>query len=447
MPPQPPPLPTPTARSSGPIDEALEAGLSGDAEAGLRWAGAVVKGQLERPLPLFVTGWLLSLLEKPGLARMAFEVAAARAAAQGNVPLAVAALCEFARTGGDAGERFDSLARLYAKDSPALQGGAVVPPQLAPDADVMPLAPQLNQAQLIAQISDAIEYAQAAQEAAGPVEGPVPKQRLFSSLGADVASAMMRAFTARVVKRDEPLIEEGTTGDTAFLLARGELEVTRGTGDDRILLARLGAGALFGEMAILSQTPRAATVTAVKPSVVLELKQEALADVARTSPEVGRAFADYCHRRMVANLLRTSPILSALGEEERAALMASFEARTFEKGETLINQGSESVGLHLIASGGVRVSREDAGDRVVIAHLGVGDAVGEVAMVLRRSANADVVAEHRTVTMHLPEAEFLALVRSHPAVLAKLYELAVQRDEETSSIVAQEASEAGDLII
>jgi signal-transduction protein with cAMP-binding, CBS, and nucleotidyltransferase domain len=177
------------------------------------------------------------------------------------------------------------------------------------------------------------------------------------------------------------------------------------------------------------------------------MNQEALGAVAAEDPEVGRAFADFCHRRMVANLLRTSPVLSVLSEKERTALMSRFVARTYDKNEPVIAQGDTGQGLHLIASGGVVVSRTDGDDRVVIARLGVGEAVGEVAMVLRRPANADVIAEHPTVTMHLPEDGFMDLVRSHPSVLAQLYELAIRRDEETSSIVAQDASEAGDLII
>jgi cAMP-dependent protein kinase regulator len=51
------------------------------------------------------------------------------------------------------------------------------------------------------------------------------------------------------------------------------------------------------------------------------------------------------------------------------------------------------------------------------------------------------------MTLHLPRARFMEIVREHPTLLAQLYELAVKRDEETSSIAAQEAADAEDLII
>jgi CRP-like cAMP-binding protein len=97
----------------------------------------------------------------------------------------------------------------------------------------------------------------------------------------------------------------------------------------------------------------------------------------------------------------------------------------------------DTSGLHLIASGEVAViGHEDNGESFVLATLGVGETVGEVALVLRRKANADVVAVHPTVTLHLPREEFLGLIRDQPAILAGLYMCAVDRDEETTSVLA-----------
>ena len=78
----------------------------------------------------------------------------------------------------------------------------------------------------------------------------------------------------------------------------------------------------------------------------------------------------------------------------------------------------------------------ESGEPFVISTLGAGDVVGEVALVLRRKANADVVAVHPTVTLHLPREDFMRLVREHPAILLSLYVMAVERDEETSSVLA-----------
>ena len=93
------------------------------------------------------------------------------------------------------------------------------------------------------------------------------------------------------------------------------------------------------------------------------------------------------------------------------------------------------------------MTTEESGERLVMASLGPGEVVGEVAMILRRPAVADVVAVHPSVTLHLAVHGFQEILRAHPTLLAQLYDLAVKRDEETSSVVAQEAASADDYVI
>jgi cAMP-dependent protein kinase regulator len=201
-------------------------------------------------------------------------------------------------------------------------------------------------------------------------------------------------------------------------------------------------------MALLSRAPRAASVIACRPSILLVARRDALELVAESRPEVGIELAAHCRRRMVANLVRTSQVLLAVDPAERPALVETFETRVIEKGERLITEGEDAAGLHLIASGEVAVVGHESGEPFVIATLGVGDVVGEVALVLRRKANADVVAVHPTVTLHLPRDGFMDLIREHPAILQGLYLLAVKRDEETSGVLEnQTTSVAEDYVL
>jgi CRP-like cAMP-binding protein len=174
---------------------------------------------------------------------------------------------------------------------------------------------------------------------------------------------------------------------------------------------------------------------------------EALDGVASESPEIAAAFASYAHRRMVANLVRTSELLGPLSAGERQALIERFATRAFEVGDKLILQGKETPGLYVIASGKVDVVRKDGDDKLIVTTLGVGQVTGEASLVFRRPSNADVVASAPTMTLFLPRSRFLEIVRNHPTLLAQLYELAVRRDDETMNIAAQEASDAEDLII
>jgi CRP-like cAMP-binding protein len=151
---------------------------------------------------------------------------------------------------------------------------------------------------------------------------------------------------------------------------------------------------------------------------------------------------------MVANLARTSPVLVSVPAAERAPLVERFETRIFERGVKLVNEGEDAQGLHLVASGEVAVVAHEGGEPVVLATLAAGETVGEVALVLRRKANADVIAVHPTVTLFLPREEFVALVQDHPAILHGLYMTAVRRDDETTrALNSAPASVADDYVL
>ena len=446
---KPPPL---IAAPSGelPLDRALALDTSGDAEGALRWAVPLAKSDLTAPGPLYVVGRQLRTLGQNDLAVQALETAADRAADSGNLPLALACIAELSASGADTTERADAISKAYAKGSTRLRATSPsLPPAATPELTPLPAATQGPA--LVEAATQVIDYARAAQDGdrakrERPVQ--VPTQSLFSSLSAPALRALMGAFEVRLLPKGEKVIQQGTPGAEAFVLARGELEVFREQEDhDPILLARLGSGAVFGEMALLSRSPRAASVVAARPSVVLIIRADVLDEVAAKSPEVGAVIAGYCHRRMVANLVRTSPLLASLSAVERQALIERFQARTFETGDKIISEGKESDGLHVVASGELSVVKTEGGEDVVIAQIGVGEVAGEVSLVFRRPSNADVVAAHPTMTLFFPRSRFMEIVREHPTLLSQLYELAAKRDDETASIAAAEASDATDLII
>ncbi len=278
----------------------------------------------------------------------------------------------------------------------------------------------------------------------------ISPQPLFSSIGREGLRRMIEVFEVQTIPKGEKVIAQGEAGAEAYIVARGELEVVREQEDgEPIVLARLNNGSLFGEMALLSRAPRAASVVACKPSIVLMARKEDLDRVASEQPEVGYELSAYTRRRMVQNLGRTSRVLASVDPNERVALVERFVTRTYEKGDNLVTEGESPKGLHLIASGEVAVVRQDGDETLVIATLTPGDTIGEVSLVLRRAAAADVVAVHPTITLFLEKSDFTELIQGHPLILAQLYHLAVHRDEETSSIAAQDAvmAEGDDFIL
>ena len=423
-----------------PLDRALALLLAGEREAALRWSAAVVQQDASVPSALILTCRLLADAGRTEAAIEGFELGVKRAIDIGNLPLAVAAVGDLSALGQDVGRHLDEIAAAFCLGSPRLSDDATPPPPPLPhDENFQPLSSFLSGPALLSKATEIIHDASTEYESLADSAAPlIAPLSLFSALEKDGLRALIGCFEMITVPAGKAVIEEGEEGAEAYIVARGELEVRRSDEEGHtIKLARLTNGALFGEMALLSRAPRAASVVANRPSILLVARREALEAVAEKRPDVGVELAAHCRRRMVANLVRTSKVLLAVPAKERPALVERFETKVFEKGDKLIVDGKDTSGLHLIASGEVAVvGREEGGESFVIATLGVGETVGEVALVLRRKANADVVAVHPTVTLHLPREDFLGLIRDHSAILAGLYLCAVERDDETASVLA-----------
>jgi len=441
--------------TGSPIDQALTFAEAADYEAALRHSAALLELDPRAAMRLFVSAWMLGALGDRDNGKRGLEVAVERAVDAGNLPLSVASACKLREFGGDDAAALSLIAKAFAKGSTRLLEKRGAPPNLpGVSADFTPLADSLTGQALLEKAVTILETSVGVFEA-DRAEGNAPKippQVLFSSLDEKGLRAMIEILSMRVVPGGSLLVQEGSTGDEAYFVARGELDVQKAPsklGGTPIALARLGAGALFGEMALLSRAPRTATVVAAVPCVVLVATKADLDRVVAGAPSVGREFAEFCRRRMIENLMRTNFILRAASPAERPALVERFSIRTFEAGEKVVAQGSQSEGLHLIALGEVAIVHQDSSDGTptIVARLGPGEVVGEVALVLRRPAITDVVAHHPTVTLFLPRERLMELVKAHPKVFVDLYELAVKRDEETSTMASEEATETDDFVI
>ena len=90
----------------------------------------------------------------------------------------------------------------------------------------------------------------------------------------------------------EVLIREGEPGELFFVLVQGSAEVRKGTRR----VATLGAGDFAGEIALLTDAPRTATVRTTAPTTALRATRKGFAALLETSPaiqrKVSKALAD-----------------------------------------------------------------------------------------------------------------------------------------------------------
>src|SRR3990172_1160068 len=122
----------------------------------------------------------------------------------------------------------------------------------------------------------------------------------FSELPDDVLDAIRRRLRVERHPRGAILFREGDLGDTLYLVQSGQLKVySDATGEERIF-AYIGPGGFFGELALLLEQPRSATVVVMIDAEVALLTKDDLEDLLRDYPAIAIHLGRELGRRLVA---------------------------------------------------------------------------------------------------------------------------------------------------
>jgi predicted acylesterase/phospholipase RssA/CRP-like cAMP-binding protein len=146
------------------------------------------------------------------------------------------------------------------------------------------------------------------------LERLVAESAMLGGLDREARAFMCAHLAPRVVPGGTVLMEQGDRGDSLYLIAVGRMRVTV-TRDDgsNVVVAELGRGELVGELAMLTDDRRSATVTALRDSHVYELTAQSFADLVARHPAAFRQVSTRIIERLVrtlGNATPTSPVVT-----------------------------------------------------------------------------------------------------------------------------------------
>lgn len=152
------------------------------------------------------------------------------------------------------------------------------------------------------------------------IEKSIEGHLLFRALDTETRTALILSMTERQVKTGEKVISQGEEGDFFYIVDSGTLDCfVKGADDDTPgrKVTDYTTGASFGELALMYNTPRAATVIASTDSSLFAIERE----VFRTL-----ILARYMAKRVrFEQILETVPILQSMSSYERSTLADAFE--------------------------------------------------------------------------------------------------------------------------
>ena len=142
-------------------------------------------------------------------------------------------------------------------------------------------------------------------------------RQLFDGLAAQTALAVEKALEWVRVNAGDVLFEEGDPAPDAFVVTAGQLAVVVGAGARRHTVARINPGELVGEMALLTDAPRSATIVALYDSYLIRMPRQALDALMDDAPEARR----FLFRVLSERLRHTSSDPSPQKAAEKIAIV------------------------------------------------------------------------------------------------------------------------------
>lgn len=216
------------------------------------------------------------------------------------------------------------------------------------------------------------------------------KVLLFNRLETEQFNTVLDAMFEYPVEPNQKVITEGDDGDNFYVIENGVYDVIKNIGGEDKKVASYDNVGAFGELALMYNAPRAATVMSVDGGTLWALDRQTYTRI------IVRANAK--KRRTYEQFIETVHLLKTLEEFERQKIADAMEPKKFEDGEKIIVQGDTSVDyFYFVMNGEVRFTITDENnEEKEIKRDGPGSYFGELALITDKPRAATVYAEGPT---------------------------------------------------
>jgi len=252
---------------------------------------------------------------------------------------------------------------------------------------------------------------------------------------AGVLPALSPAQLARLSARLKPrayaagaaIVREGEPADNFYILMEGEAAVfKRGPDGESREVARLNSGDYFGEIGLLHDVPRTATVRAVTAVKAVALDRETFMAIVVESDLTSAEIARLVRQRHISTSLAVA--LPTLSGDSVRNLAASIRLVRYAPGAAIVRQGEPAEAFYIIARGRVEVvNHHPSGRDILLAERGPGEYFGETGLLQGGPRTATVRAASEVEVLELGREGFESLIADSPPAAEALAQSMAER--------------------
>jgi cAMP-dependent protein kinase regulator len=212
---------------------------------------------------------------------------------------------------------------------------------------------------------------------------------LFSNLDEKELEIVINAMDEKEYKPNENVITQGESGDCLYVVEEGNLDCTKHfteDGEEKYLKTYI-PGESFGELALLYNAPRAATIKAKTNCILWVLDRETFNNIVKDAAQK--------KREKYENFLKKVDILSTIDSYELTQICDALKSEVYNKGDFIIREGEDGNVFYILEEGEAIASKDFDGEVKEIKRYGPGEYFGERALIKGepRFCNIQVVSD------------------------------------------------------
>ncbi len=236
----------------------------------------------------------------------------------------------------------------------------------------------------------------------------------FSSLSDSALEKLSEKLNIIKLAAGTPIIREDTPADAFYLVKKGEVEVLKKTKwGQTAKISVVADGESFGEMALLTCSPRCCSVNAKSDVTLYKLLKTDFEEIVRIDFAFSHALEKRIENDDHYNKIKTLQPFALLEPEKMVAVIDKLEERKFAPGEDIIIQGEKGREYYIVKSGSVAVSKMDENNEFKqVATLFEGEGFGEEALLSDSVRSATVRSVDEMVVFSLSKDNFEEIMKS-----------------------------------
>lgn len=239
-----------------------------------------------------------------------------------------------------------------------------------------------------------------------------------------------KAFNTHKYPVDAIIFNEGDPPDSFHFIQSGRALVTRrsATGDEE-LLDMLKEGQCFGEISIMQNIDRTASVKALGEVELLEIDNPTFKELSENNP----SFMKLVKRVGIQRLLRHVTLFKDLDKDSLQSIQDILVEATIPSGETIFEEGDMPDALYIILTGGVQVfKRNQYGRNLNVVQFSNGDFFGEQGLIDNLPRSASAMTTEETKFLLVRTGQFRELLKKHAMISFNILKVLSQRIRNTT---------------